>query len=364
MLWRSCASLARVKLTLIRSRDAARRARRATRCWSTRSSTPPGAREAVPNTPNPRRNPLVRAARAGRGGRRRRRRRARHPPARRPLRRRPRASCSRTHVPLFCQPPDAERLHADGFTDVRPVYGDAKLGDLLIARTDGRHGTGEIGEQMAPVSGFVLHAPGEPSVYIAGDTILCDEVRAALAEHRPGVVVVNASAARFNERRPDRDGPTTTSSRSPREAPDAHDRRRALRDASRTAPRRAPTCARGSRRGPDRACARPRGRRDVRSRRRRGARSTAGMVFEQDREVEPDRPALEVEEVEPHEVVEVELRAAGDLPQAGDARAARGSASCASPRAARSRAAAAAAGRRATSGPRSTLISCGSSSSE
>ena len=39
--------------------------------------------------------------------------------------------------------------------------------------------TGEIGERDGAVSGFVLHAPGEPSVYIAGDTILCDEVRAA-----------------------------------------------------------------------------------------------------------------------------------------------------------------------------------------
>ncbi len=102
------------------------------------------------------------------------------------------------HMPLFCQPHDAERLHADGFIDARPVHADAKLGELLIARTDGQHGTGEIGEAMGVVSGFVLHAPGEPSVYIAGDTILCDEVRTAMAEHRPAVVVVNASAARFN----------------------------------------------------------------------------------------------------------------------------------------------------------------------
>ena len=89
-----------------------------------------------------------------------------------------RAHCSATDLPIFCQPQDTERLHADGFIDVRPVHGDATLGDLLIARTDGRHGTGELGEAMAPVSGFVLHAPGEPSLYIAGDTILCDEVRA------------------------------------------------------------------------------------------------------------------------------------------------------------------------------------------
>jgi L-ascorbate metabolism protein UlaG (beta-lactamase superfamily) len=102
-------------------------------------------------------------------------------------------------LPLFCQPHDTERLHADGFIDVRPVHGDAMLGDLLITRTEGHHGTGEIGARMAPVSGFVLAAPGEPTVYIAGDTILCDEVRTAIAEYAPAVVVVNASAAQFNE---------------------------------------------------------------------------------------------------------------------------------------------------------------------
>src|SRR5207237_777195 len=41
--------------------------------------------------------------------------------------------------------------------------------------------------------------------------------------------------------------------------------------------------------------------------------------LEQDREVERQRPVLEVEEVEVHEVVEVELRAARNLPQPRDA---------------------------------------------
>jgi L-ascorbate metabolism protein UlaG (beta-lactamase superfamily) len=52
---------------------------------------------------------------------------------------------------------------------------------------------------MAPVSGYVLRAPGEPVLYIAGDTIFSDRVRDALARHAPDVVVVNASAARFLE---------------------------------------------------------------------------------------------------------------------------------------------------------------------
>src|SRR5829696_2532086 len=48
-------------------------------------------------------------------------------------------------------------------------------------------------------------------------------------------------------------------------------------------------------------------------------REHGGDGLQQDRQVEAHRPALEVEEVQPHEVVEVELRPAGDLPQAGDA---------------------------------------------
>lgn len=100
-------------------------------------------------------------------------------------------------VPLVCQPADAERLRGDGFADVRPLAARGELGPLTIARTDGHHGRGEIGAAMAPVCGFVLSAPDEPTLYVAGDTILCDEVRAAVAEHRPDVIVVNAGAARF-----------------------------------------------------------------------------------------------------------------------------------------------------------------------
>ncbi|WP_028062489.1 MBL fold metallo-hydrolase [Solirubrobacter soli] len=159
---------------------------------------PAGAREAVPNTPNPRRSPLgdlpVPAEQVVEGIDAllvtHLHRDHFDDTARELLPR---------HLPLFSQPQDAERLHADGFTDVRPVHGDAKLSDILIARTDGQHGVGEIGAAMAPVSGFVLAAPGEPTVYIAGDTILCDEVRAAVAEYDPDYIVVNASAAQFNE---------------------------------------------------------------------------------------------------------------------------------------------------------------------
>jgi L-ascorbate metabolism protein UlaG (beta-lactamase superfamily) len=68
---------------------------------------------------------------------------------------------------------------------------------IEFRRTGGRHGTGEIGAAMVPVSGFVLHTPDEPTLYIAGDTIWCPEVEDALTEYQPQVTVVKAGAARF-----------------------------------------------------------------------------------------------------------------------------------------------------------------------
>jgi L-ascorbate metabolism protein UlaG (beta-lactamase superfamily) len=102
-------------------------------------------------------------------------------------------------LPLACQPPDEATLRERGFTDARTVAGGIDLCGVGVARTAGRHGTGEIAERMGPVSGFVLRAPGDPALYVAGDTIWCDEVEDALAEHDPDVVVVNAGAARFLE---------------------------------------------------------------------------------------------------------------------------------------------------------------------
>ncbi|MGG2396683.1 hypothetical protein ACJRW5_06975 [Pseudomonas sp. SH1-B] len=40
--------------------------------------------------------------------------------------------------------------------------------------------------------------PGEPSLYLAGDTLLTDAVRACVREYRPAVSVVPAGGARFD----------------------------------------------------------------------------------------------------------------------------------------------------------------------
>jgi L-ascorbate metabolism protein UlaG (beta-lactamase superfamily) len=89
-------------------------------------------------------------------------------------------------VPILTQPESAGELRSRGYVDVSTEHAG-------IAMTRGHHGSGEIGAALGPVSGWVVDG-----IYVAGDTIWCDEFETALAEHRPHTVVVNAGGARFN----------------------------------------------------------------------------------------------------------------------------------------------------------------------
>jgi L-ascorbate metabolism protein UlaG (beta-lactamase superfamily) len=100
-------------------------------------------------------------------------------------------------MPMFCQPADEAKLRELGFSQVTAVTDSFVWKDLRISRTGGEHGTGAIGEKMGPVSGYVLQREGEPTLYIAGDTIWCPAVEEALVKYRPDAVVVFAGAAQF-----------------------------------------------------------------------------------------------------------------------------------------------------------------------
>ena len=89
-------------------------------------------------------------------------------------------------LPILTQPESAAALAARGFTNIAVEH-------PAIPMTRGRHGTGEIGEAMGAVSGWVVDG-----LYLAGDTIWCDEVSDALEQHRPRRIVLNAGGARFD----------------------------------------------------------------------------------------------------------------------------------------------------------------------
>ncbi|MGH2604642.1 MAG: MBL fold metallo-hydrolase [Dehalococcoidia bacterium] len=160
---------------------------------------PAGAMDPIANTPNPRRNPLVELP-------------FDDAELARLLARIDAVLVTHTHrdhwdaravelipkqTPILCQPEDEAKIRGDGFSDVRPITAELTWNGITLTRTGGHHGTGEIGRMLAPVSGFVLRAAGEPTLYLAGDTIWCAEVADALRQHQPDVTVVNAAGARF-----------------------------------------------------------------------------------------------------------------------------------------------------------------------
>jgi L-ascorbate metabolism protein UlaG (beta-lactamase superfamily) len=158
----------------------------------------PGTRPAIQNSPNPRNNPLVPLPIA----------------AEEVLQGVDAVLVTHTHsdhwdataadllpkpIPFFGQPEDQGKFRSQAFSNAQPVQDSLAWKGITIHRTGGQHGKGKIGKAMAPVSGFVLRATGEPTLYIAGDTIWCSEVQKALHDHQPSIVVVNAGAAQFLE---------------------------------------------------------------------------------------------------------------------------------------------------------------------
>jgi L-ascorbate metabolism protein UlaG (beta-lactamase superfamily) len=100
-------------------------------------------------------------------------------------------------IPILCHPDSESAILQAGFSSVMPISGTHELDGIHLYRIGGHHGMAEIEQKMGTVSGFVLKADGEPTLYIAGDTIWCSEVQEALRTYRPDAVVVNAGAAQF-----------------------------------------------------------------------------------------------------------------------------------------------------------------------
>ncbi|WP_411333063.1 MBL fold metallo-hydrolase [Metabacillus indicus] len=94
---------------------------------------------------------------------------------------------------------DAEEIRKYGFTGVSAIDDVQFFEGIRLMRTSGQHGRGDITKMTGPVSGIVFKHAHEPALYVAGDTVWCSEVEAALDLHQPEVVVVNGGSAQFLE---------------------------------------------------------------------------------------------------------------------------------------------------------------------
>lgn len=105
-------------------------------------------------------------------------------------------------TPIFCQAEETAALAAMGFTQVTGINNALCWQGITITRRPGRHGEGPVGKEMGLVSGFVFQAPSEPTLYWAGDTVLCPEVLAAVQQYAPAIIVTHSCGAMWQGQGP------------------------------------------------------------------------------------------------------------------------------------------------------------------
>ena len=102
-------------------------------------------------------------------------------------------------VSVFCMPRDADYLKNRGLRT--QVLLGMKTQPFLHGRITPVpcvHGSGVVGRFMEHGVGYLIEFPKEPSIYLAGDTLLTADVRRVLVEEKPDVAVLPAGGARFD----------------------------------------------------------------------------------------------------------------------------------------------------------------------
>ena len=103
---------------------------------------------------------------------------------------------------IFCQPGDEPMIESVGFKNVKVLEDSVNWEGIEVIRTQGQHGVGVWIESMGKVSGFILKAENEPTVYWTGDTVWYDEVQNIITEHKPDIIITHSSGARLGNSEP------------------------------------------------------------------------------------------------------------------------------------------------------------------
>lgn len=104
-------------------------------------------------------------------------------------------------IPVICTPSDARYLAKRGL-NVHPLPEQHEQPSPLlggqIRTVRCTHGRGLIGKLMEHGVGYFIEVPGEPSLYLSGDTVLTSTIREFVLRHQPQICVVPAGGARFD----------------------------------------------------------------------------------------------------------------------------------------------------------------------
>lgn len=98
------------------------------------------------------------------------------------------------NVPIWVQnDTEAKFMEHSGFKNIG-IFSETgtRFDDITIIKTPAIHGTEK---PCGPACGLILKHPSEKTLYIAGDTIWCDDVKQTIKQYTPDVIVTNACAA-------------------------------------------------------------------------------------------------------------------------------------------------------------------------
>lgn len=100
------------------------------------------------------------------------------------------------NIPLICPESIAEQIRQAGFNNIISIKDAVTWENIHISITEGRHGTGEIGDKMGLVNGLVFKTE-EKTIYIVGDSIWYEGIAAEIDRHHPQHIIVAGGAATF-----------------------------------------------------------------------------------------------------------------------------------------------------------------------
>lgn len=87
---------------------------------------------------------------------------------------------------------DSNYLEFSGMKDVRVLEDRITYGEAEVIKVKAIHGTKV---PCGDACGYVFRSPKEKTLYVAGDTVWCDEVAETIAMYHPDVIVTNNCAA-------------------------------------------------------------------------------------------------------------------------------------------------------------------------
>ena len=103
-------------------------------------------------------------------------------------------------TPVYCMETDAHYLAKKGLPVV-PLSTASEPQAFMngsILPIPCVHGRGIIGSMMVHGYGYFIQLPGQPSLYLAGDTILTQDVKNCLTGQKPDIAILPAGGARFD----------------------------------------------------------------------------------------------------------------------------------------------------------------------